>query len=73
MFPADKSKKICRRYFMKINDSNQNELLTELTMQDAASINGGVSGTETGNPERKLINTFGGTGVGNPGTTQLLT
>jgi hypothetical protein len=57
---------------MNNNDLNQNDLLTELTMQDAASINGGVRGTETGNPERRLIEALGGTGVGNPGTSSLL-
>jgi hypothetical protein len=57
---------------MKINNSNRNELLTELTVQETARINGGVRGTETGNPERRLIESFGGTGVGNPGTTSFL-
>jgi hypothetical protein len=57
---------------MKINDLNRNELLTELTVQETARINGGVIGTETGNPERRLIEALGGTGVGNPGTSSLL-
>jgi hypothetical protein len=51
----------------------QNELLTELTVQETANINGGEGGTEVGNPrKRNLIETLGGTGVGNPGTSSLL-